>query len=330
MAAFRPSIFLDLPAALERELFTDDLRARLNELGELRRSSDPAVRAVDRLASDIAVTGWGSQPFAPRRDPAHRLRFAVHSAGTVRSIVPKSLIEEGVRVSQAASGMAVSVAELALYFTISLLRDLHRTDREMVLGRWGGATSFGVGRTVAGARIGVLGASRVGRAYLRLVVAAGAEVTVYDPYLSDAEAAGLGVALAPLEDVLASSEVVAVHAPVTKETRRMLDQERLALIQDDGIIVNTARSALFDTSALIQELRSGRLSAGLDVFDTEPLPAQDELWGLPNVMLTPHVGAATMHSRHMQGRIVVDEIERFVKGEPLKAEISPKDYDLLA
>ena len=330
MSDYRPSIFIDLPDLLERQLFTDDLLARLNELGEVRRGIDPRVRAVDRLACDVVVTGWGSEPFDARRDPRSRLRFAVHSAGTVRPIIPRRLIEEGVRVSQAAAGMAVSVAELAFYFTLSLLRDLHRTDREMVQGSWAGASSFGLGRTVAGTRIGVLGASRVGRVYVRLILAAGAEVTVCDPYLSAADAAEMGVSVSSLEDMLSSSEVVAVHAPVTDETRRMLDRERLALIQDGGIIVNTARSTLFDSSALADELLAGRLSAGLDVFDTEPLPQQDCLWGLPNVLLTPHIGAATVHSRQIQGLIVVEEIERFLNGEPLQAEILPENYDLLA
>jgi phosphoglycerate dehydrogenase-like enzyme len=226
--------------------------------------------------------------------------------------------------------MAQAVAELAVFMTISRLRDLDRVDRVMTAHHdWAGA-GFGLGQTLAETTVGVIGASRVGRAYLKLVVAAGSEVLLHDPYLDENEAKELGARLVPLDTLLAESTVVALHAPVTEETRSMIGASQLALIPDGGVLVNTARSALVDTAALLDELRSGRLSAALDVFDQEPLPADSEWWQLPNVLLTPHLGAKTWHSRRAQGSIVVEEIGRYCTGRELQHEVFPSTYDLMA
>jgi phosphoglycerate dehydrogenase-like enzyme len=254
----------------------------------------------------------------------------VHSAGTIRTLVPPALLTGGVRVSQASAGMAQSVAELALYLTLSRLRDLDRIDRAMAGAHdWSGA-DFGLGRTLAGATVGIIGASRVGRAYLKLVAAAGSEVLVYDPYLDEQDAKALGARLVTLETLLGQSTVVAMHAPVRPETRHMLDARTLALIPDGAVVINTARAALIDTEALLAEVGSGRLSAALDVFDEEPLPPDSEWWQLPNALLTPHLGARTWRSRRAQGAIVVAEVRRYLNGLDLRHEVRPDTYDLLA
>ncbi len=317
-------VFVDLPPELEVELFGPDLDQRLSRWASVRRRGADD----DRLNAEVLITGWGSRPVPD--DPGERLKLVVHSAGTIRFLIPPGLLERGLRVSQASAGMAQAVAELALFMTISRLRDLDRVDRVMVGRRdWAGA-DFGLGRALAETTVGVIGASRVGRAYLKLVVAAGSEVLLHDPYLDENDAKELGARLVPLDTLLAESTVVALHAPVTDETRSMLGASQLALIPDGGVLVNTARSALVDTAALLAELRSGRLSAALDVFDQEPLLADSEWWQLPNVLLTPHLGAKTWHSRRAQGSIVVDEIRRFCTGRELQHEVFPSTYDLMA
>jgi phosphoglycerate dehydrogenase-like enzyme len=325
----QPRIVIDFARELEADLFDDDLLARLDALGVVSRTRARGDQA--RMSADILITGWRTPALPSKRGPNDRLRFVVHSAGTIRSLVPKDLIEDGVRVSQAAAGMARSVAELALFFTMSLLRTLQGVDRQMHQQRdWAAASTFGLGRTVATETIGVVGASRVGRIYVELVKALGADVQVYDPYLSQADAARLEVDLVPLDALLSDCLVVALHAPVTPETRNLLSAERLASIRDGGILINTARSAILDTAALERELCSGRLSAALDVFDEEPLPGDSRLWGLPNVILTPHIGAVTRHSRRTQGLIVVEEIERFLRGSALENEVLASTYDRIA
>lgn len=321
-----PVVYVDVPRALEVELFGDGLEQRLRGVGRLVHKGD----SDSRLRADVLITGWGSEPLPEQLAPEDNVRLVVHSAGTIRSLVPPALLSRGVRVSQASAGMAQSVAELALYMTIARLRDLDRIDRVMAGTHDWRAADFGLSRTLAGATVGVIGASRVGRAYLKLTVAAGSEVLVYDPYLEEREARSLGARSVPLDTLLGESTVVALHAPVRRETRHMLDAARLALIPDGGVVVNTARSALVDTAALLAEVRSGRLNAALDVFDDEPLPLDSEWWQLPNVLLTPHLGARTWHSRRAQGAIAVDEVRRYLNGLDLRHEVLPETYDLMA
>ena len=324
-----PTVYVDLSPELESELFAGESLHRLERFGRLIRRGAP--QSDDRrLLADILITGWGSKPLPARPGPSDRLRLIVHSAGSIRSLVPLSLLPHGVRVSQASAGMAQSVAELAMYMTIARLRDLDRVDRTMNAEQGWSAADFGLGRTLAGATVGVVGASRVGRAYLKLIVATGADVLVHDPYLTERDGKELGARLVPLDTLLGQSAVVALHAPVRQETRRMIDARRLAMIPDGGVLINTARAALVDTTALLAELRTGRLSAALDVFDEEPLPADSEWWRLPNVLLTPHLGARTWHSRRTQGAIVIDEIRRYLAGLDLRYEVLPGTYDLMA
>lgn len=325
------TIHVAVSPPLYRTLFAPEVARRLDALGEV--SYDGARRAgPDELTGyDIVVTGWDSPRLPDRLPPGARLKLVSHSAGTVRPYVPASLLGDGVRVVQAAAGMATAVAEFALTLCLCLLRNVHSFDRAMVGGGdWSVRDRLPLGAELAEQRVGVVGASRVGRAFIRMVRALGAPVTVADPYLSAADAAALDVTAAPLHQVLAGSDVIAVHAPVTDETRGMIGKAELALVRDGGILVNTARSAVLDEPALVDELIAGRLRAGLDVYDTEPLPLDSPLYGLPNVLLTPHQAGASVQSRYLQGRIAVDEITRYLAGEPLQHEVTAEAYDRLA
>ncbi|MEV8267826.1 hydroxyacid dehydrogenase [Microbacterium sp. NPDC076911] len=327
MAPKQLDIVLDLSAQRESEFFDEHLRDRLRAVGQVRR----VERSEDRCVADVVITGWESQRLPDRRTEGGTLGLVAHTGGTVRFLVPKSLIEDGVQVTQTAAAMAPSVAELCLMQTISLLRGFHLVTTHMTDSRdWAAAIAVPTGDSVVGTRIGVVGASRVGRIYIAYLRALGAEVLVHDPYLSAADAEALGVCAAPLDDLFATCRLVALHAPVTDETRGMVDARRLALIPDGGALINTARAALVDSAALVNELRSGRISAALDVFDEEPLPLDDPLWGLSNVLLTPHRGAITRQAQLAMGAMVVDEIERFARGDQLVSVVTADRYDTMA
>jgi glyoxylate reductase len=119
-----------------------------------------------------------------------------------------------------------------------------------------------------------------------------------------------------LDDLLRESDVVSVHTPLTPETKGLISRERLALLRDGATLVNTARGAIVDEDALVAELVSGRISAGLDVFVHEP-QVPEALLKLPNVVLTPHIGSATVETRAAMTRIVVDNVLALERGEPL-------------
>ncbi|WP_205740637.1 hydroxyacid dehydrogenase [Haloactinopolyspora alba] len=292
------------------------------------------VRIVDRQVLDsahgfaqsfdgvqIAITSWGFPSLsAERLVLAPQLRLVTHTGSSVKFLVTDEFWTSGVRISQAGAAMAASVAELSLAFTLALLRRIPEQDHALHDGsEWQVARTARRGVEIAGARVGVVGASRTGRSYVERCQALGADVLVHDPYLRHDDP--LSDRSATLESLLASCDVVAIHAPLTEESKGMLGRGQLASIRDGGVVVNTARSPLVDMDALYDEAASGRLDVALDVFDVEPLPPDDRWRALPNVLLTPHLGGASVQSRLRAGQIVVSEIERFISGRALEHEV---------
>jgi len=181
-----------------------------------------------------------------------------------------------------------------------------------------------------GRRVGIIGASRVGRRVLELLRPFDLEACLSDPYVDAAEAARLGVRLVSLDELLAGSDIVSLHAPDTPQTYRMLDRRRLASIPDGATLINTARGALIDPEALNDELVSGRLNAVLDVTEPEPLPRDSPLRPLPNVFLTPHIAGSLGNELERLGRSVVEEVERLIAGLPLLHPIVQADLGRVA
>ncbi|WP_328997690.1 hydroxyacid dehydrogenase [Kribbella sp. NBC_00709] len=298
--------------------------ARLEALGEIVVLDDPRDAAALTAAlpgTDVLITSWGATPLtADVLDRADRLRLVAHSASSVKHFVTDEAFRRGLRITQAGQAMAHPVAEVSLAFTLSLLHRIQRFDHQMHAGAWRDDVPPQHG--LPSSRIGVVGASRTGVEYIRMVVALGAEVVVYDPYLTDDRAAQLGVQRVDLDELLRTSRVVALHAPTLPETRHLIGARELALMPDGSSLVNTARSWLIDPAALLAELRSGRIDAALDVFDEEPLPPDSPYRGLPNVLLTPHQAAATVECYLEMGDITASEIERYAAGEPLQYELT--------
>ncbi|MFD7154233.1 hydroxyacid dehydrogenase [Kribbella sp. NPDC059898] len=305
-------------------VFAPESMARLETLGDVVILPDPGNADALRAAlpgSDVLITSWGAAPLtAEVLDGADRLRLIAHSASSVKHFVTDEVFRRGLRITQAGQAMAEPVAEVSLAFTLSLLHRIQRFDHGMHAGRWRDPVPPQHGLTAS--RIGVVGASRTGAEYIRMLVALGAEVVAYDPYLTDERAAGLGVQRIDLDELLRTSRVVALHAPTLPETHHLIGGRELALMPDGAALVNTARSWLVDMDALLDELRSGRLDAALDVFDEEPLPTDSPFRGLPNVLLTPHQAAATVECYFGMGAITADEIERYAAGQPLRYELT--------
>lgn len=277
--------------------------------------------------ADVVITGWD----VPRLDAtilagAPRLRLLAHTGASVRPYVSAASWERGIRVTQAGEAMARPVAESCLALTLGLLHRVNRFDHALRRGRrWQAAKDAPDRHELGGCPVGVVGASRTGRAYIAMLTALGADVRVHDPYLTDAGAAALGVRRAALDTLLAGSRVVALHAPALPETRHLLGARELGLLADGALLVNTARSWLVDEVALLNELRTGRIDAGLDVFDAEPLPARHPFRRLPNVMLTPHEAGGTIEGRARAGRLLIGEIDAFFAGRPLRHEVTAGD-----
>jgi glyoxylate reductase len=219
--------------------------------------------------------------------------------------------ERGVAVTHTPGVLDAAVADMTLALILACRRHLVESDRFVRAQRWrrSWARPELLGRDLAGSTLGLVGMGRIGSEVARRAEAFGMRVTHHRR--SD------GI---PLDELLRSSDVVSLHVPLSAETRGQLSRERLALIQDGATLINTARGAIVDEEALVDELVSGRISAGLDVFADEPR-VPERLLGLPNVVLTPHIASATVETRAAMTRVLVDNVLAFLRGEPLPNEI---------
>lgn len=323
----KPSVLVAIPPSLYQLLFTKTAQDRLQELASVRFNEREGNWSSEELAQqivghDAVVTGWGTPTFNPEvMAAADRLRLIAHSAGSIKNMLPPHVFDSDVQVTHAAVAMAPAVAEMSVLLILLSLRQVHVQDRKLKAGvPWKEAQYMG--QELAGQSVGVVGAGYTGRHVIGLLRAWGAEVWVADPYLDAARAAQLEVTSVSLDDLFANCAIVTMQAPPTDETFRMVTARHLASLPDGAIFVNTARSHTVDYDALLAELQQGRIRAALDVFDQEPLPADSPFLQLENVILTPHTAGASQQARLRQGTVIVEELERFWHGEPLRFAVT--------
>ncbi len=183
-------------------------------------------------------------------------------------------------------------------------------------------TEWWPARELVHKKVGIIGASNVGRHVIKLLKSFDVTILLYDPFASDEDAERMGVIKMELDDLLQQADVVSLHAPLKPGTMHMLNAERLALMKDDTLLINTARGALIDEPALIAELSNGRFFAFLDVSDPEPPALDSPLRYLDNVVLTPH-SAGCIEDCSRMGELAVEELRRFFAGEQPIYQITP-------
>jgi glyoxylate reductase len=223
----------------------------------------------------------------------------------------------GITVTNTPGAVDSPTADLAFALILAVRRRIAEGDRYVRAGGWGSgwAEEELMGQDVSGATLGIVGLGGVGRAVARRACAFDMRVLYAKRNrLSPEDEAALGVEHRALDDLLAESDIVTLHVPHTAETEGLIDARGLALLRDGACLVNTARGAIVDEDALVRELASGRLRAGVDVFVHEP-HVPEQLFELPNVVLAPHLGTALASAREEMTRVLVDNLLAFQRGE---------------
>jgi D-3-phosphoglycerate dehydrogenase len=208
---------------------------------------------------------------------------------------------------------AAAVAEYTLGLAIAVSRDIVRNDRLLEGGGWRDETDLNT--TVNGRTVGIVGFGDVGSRVAAFFSGLNVDVLAYDPYVFEEDTDVTGAELTDLDDLLARSDIVTVNAELTDETRGLIDADAFARMQDSAILINTARGPIVSESALIDALERGEIAgAGLDVFETEPLPADSPLHDFDNVVATPHVAATTTETRVDIVRTLADNVFGMLDG----------------
>ncbi|UVJ39483.1 hydroxyacid dehydrogenase [Arthrobacter sp. CJ23] len=331
------NVALAMPAHTARAVFParslDSLEPVLNLLSrepiqDFHSSEGRALLAE----TDILITGWGCPLIDDAvLDAAPRLRYILHAAGSIKHHVGDACWERGLQVSTAADANAIPVAEytvamiiLANKRVLQIALALHTTRAEVIPEQL--FPDMGNYRK----RVGIIGASKIGRHVIQLLEPYELDVVVADPYLSPEDAAALGAHLVSLEKLVESSDVVSLHAPSLPSTRNLINAELIGRLRAGSTFINTARGELVDQAALLARLERHELFAVLDVTTPWVLPADSGFYSNPNVLLTPHLAGSLGSELERLAATTVAEAHRVARGEPLLFPVQAEDLAFTA
>lgn len=268
--------------------------------------------------ADVLVTGWRTPRIdAAVLEAAPNLKWILHIAGSVKEQFTPEVWERGIEVSSAVDANAVPVAEFTLASilmankrVVQIARE-YRERRELI-----DQAELGVVGSY-GRRVGVVGASRIGRRVVELLRPFDLEVVLYDPTLSEEDIAALGARAMTLEDLCATSDVVTVHAPSLPSTRGLISAELIEAMPAGSALINTSRGDVIDQDALTARVLRGDLYALLDVTVPWALPADHPLYDHPHAFLTPHIAGSVGTEVDRMIDQQISELDRIGRGEPL-------------
>lgn len=262
------------------------------------------VRSATRVTADLL-------------DEAPGLLVVGRAGVGVDNIDLAAATERGIAVLNAPAGNTVSAAELTMALMLTVARRVAAADRSVREGEWARSRFNGV--ELRGRTLGLVGAGRIGGEVARRAQSFGMRVVAHDPWLTEERAEDLGIERVELTDLLSRADVVTLHVPLTDSTRGLLGEAEFASMKDGAFLVNAARGGVVDEAALARALTEGRLAgAAVDVFEEEPLSADNPLRAAPNLVLTPHLGASTAEAQEL----VAEEISDAVRAALANGDLS--------
>jgi len=318
-------------------IVNDQAKAKLEALGtvnycpELNHESSEQdySQAIADSYAEIIVTCWDSPRLTYKilqENP--QIRYLCHVAGEVRPYVDLDCIKAGLLVSNWGKLIGKSVAEGALMMILAALRKTTFFQMEMHVRKgWSGKRKP---EGLLHQRIGLFGFGTIAQELAKLLQSFDCKIFAYDPYVTDDVFERLNVMrLNSVEQLFQTCRIISIHAAKTSETYHIIDKNLLAKFEDGGIIINTARGGIIDTEALINELKTGRIEAALDVFEVEPLDVNSDLRGFENCLLMPHLAGPTPDRWIDMGRLAVENIENFINGWEVLYQVTPEKYEVM-
>ena len=283
-------------------------------------AANPAL--LDRV--ELIFSGWGG-PVLDKTflDAAPNLKAVFYGAGTLGYMLTPAVWERGIMLTSALSANAIPVAEYTLATILFSLKHGWRLARQTKQQRRHPDRNDVPG--CYGTTVGLVSLGAVGRALLQLLTPFNLRVLAYDPFLDPHEARALGIERATLDEVFRTSDVVSVHTPLFPETAGMITGAHLGSMKSGATFINTARGQIVREAEMIAVLaRRPDLQAILDVTTNEPTEPDSQLYDLDNVVLTPHMAGSVGAECRRMGRYMVDELKRYLAGEPLRWAVTPE------
>ena len=313
-----------------KDFFSPRVMEVLPQYGTFRFNPAPGLgmekaALIEQIGdAEVLLTGWGS----PRVDPdvlraAPHLKIHAHMGGSVANVTSKEEYDRGILVLSGNDLFAQSVAEGCLCYTLDALRRVDVYRASVRAGGWIPEPHHTQG--LIGKKVGLVSYGAIAAYYAGMLQGFGVDLRIASRTISDGELRRVGAKRASIAEIFAECDVISLHTALNEHTEGMITRELLHSIRDGALFVNTARAALVDEQALYEELQTGRFAAALDVFHTEPLPENDPLRSLPNVLMMPHVAGPTTDLRQEVTLRLLADIRAHQEGRPCRCAI-PYEY----
>lgn len=256
----------------------------------------------------------------PVIEAAQKLQIIGRAGVGVDNIDVAAATERGVIVVNSPGGNTIAVAELVLGMMLALVRNVVPATQSMSQGQW--KRSSLMGTQILGKTLGVIGVGRIGTEVIKRAQSFGMNVLGYDPFLTTQRAKDLNIEALTIDEICERADFITIHTPLTKDTKHLFGAERIARMKNGAFLINCSRGGIIDESALYDALKSGKLGgAGLDVYEQEP-PTDLPLRDLPNVVLTPHLGASTEEAQSEVALDVARQMAEVFAGNPPQSAVN--------
>ena len=267
-----------------------------------------AVRSETKVTADVLAR-------------ATKLKIIGRAGVGVDNIDVEEATRRGVLVVNSPEGNTMAAAELSVALLLSLARNIPQADGALRRGEW--KRSKYMGSEIYGKTLGVIGLGKIGREVAKRLQSFGMTVLGYDPFLRPEQAEALGIRLADLDTLYAESDYITVHVPKTKDTTGMIGAAQIDKMKPTVRLINCARGGIMDETAVAEAVKSGRIAgAAIDVFTTEPAPADNPLLGIENIVTTPHLGASTEEAQVNVAIDIAEQIADVLNGKPARAAVN--------
>lgn len=323
------TMFLTMPINCQEIFIGKEAEKRLSLFANLDRNRTlkplPEPEISTRIKDvDGVIVGWGDEGLSEGNlEHAKNLRIIGVIGSSVRKVYPEIAFKKKITIVNTAKVIGDCVAEHTLGFILTWSRRIVSFNEKMKAGKFHQEpwtpiheSNWDVGSSLKGKNIGLVGMGIIGKRVVELLRPFGVKIRTYSPHFPTDEASGLGIELTTLKEVLEKSDVISIHAGLTKDTFHLIGKRELNLIKEGAIFINTARARIVDEKALIFFLKKKKIYAALDVYSEEPLSAESELRRLPNVILTPHTAGHSRDVYHRLGISIVKDFELFFSGKP--------------
>ncbi len=260
-----------------------------------------------------------------------KLKFLGVCRADTNHVDIEAATEAGVIVANTPARNDVAVAELAIGLMLSVLRGIPSANNMITSRSWVDPTAayFSLrGFEITGKTVGIIGLGAIGKQVAKRLRAFDCKILAYDPFVDADTMKGMGVQSSDLDALMQQSDIITIHVPVNPDTIGLINAQRISMMKSSTYLINTASTFVIDNEAIIKALKEKRIAgAGFDVYETWPVQPDSPLLDLDNVVLTPHVGGATYETIGRYSNMIVDDVERFLRGEKPKHLCNPKVWE---